>query len=98
MWKRLTLAGVALALPGASAGEDACRLLAGGVLRTFVLDRPDLSVEAVRLQPSGTVMLPRHGSIPPGGMTPDEARDALQVRLRRDEGLSRPDVLVAIAE
>jgi protein involved in polysaccharide export with SLBB domain len=92
----ITAAALAAALAGGARAED-YRLGPGDVLRITVLDRPDLSLDATRLRPGGALMLPRLGTLALGGLTAEEARAAIEARLRDREGLARPEVVVEIA-
>lgn len=74
------------------------RLAAGDVVKVTVVDEPTLSVDEVRLQSGGRIMLPSLGTVSLAGLTPDEARDQVAAELRTKEGLTRPDVLIEIVE
>ncbi len=96
-WAAVAVGLAVAGAPDALRAED-YRLAAGDVLAIRILDRPDLSVDAARLQLGGRLMLPRLGSLNLGGMTAEAARDAIEDRLRTSEGLARPDVTVVIQE
>jgi polysaccharide export outer membrane protein len=90
--------------PSASTEAPAIKLVASGdyritpadVLEINVFQEADLKT-VLRVSNEGTIVFPLIGSVPVGGMTPQEAAHALQARLAQGY-LTNPQVSVIVQE
>lgn len=87
---------LALSLPGMAAAED-YRVDAEDVLNVKVFDEPELSVDEVRVSPSGSIALPLLGEVSVAGLTTREIGSKIRTLLL-DGYLKNPRVSVSIDE
>src|SRR5450432_4151881 len=75
----------------------ALQISAGDLLDLNVFDTPELSTK-LRVDENGNVSLPLAGGLPVSGMTAEQARLAIEARLRETDILKDPHVSVTVLE
>jgi polysaccharide biosynthesis/export protein len=77
--------------------EGALRIGVGDMVQVTVFETPELSAK-LRVNADGTVELPVAGSTPIGGLTPQEAAEAIAKHLKDAQIMTDPRITVTIAD